>query len=465
MMTRRMGTGLVAVGLSLCLAVPGAVAATTRASGGTAGSPGLGDSLFPHAGNGGYRVGHYNLDLTYRPKTDVLQGVATIQARATKTLSAFNLDLYQLHVDRVVINGRHAGFSRHGSELTLRPARALAHGRTFTVRMTYHGIPKVYIDPDGSQDGWIATADGATAVNEPLGSMTWFPVNNHPSDKATYRISITVPRGLKGVSNGNLVSHRRHGGMTTWVWDEPDQMASYLSTATVGRFRMIRCLTAGGIPSWSFVDPTMAGGVKTARRVSRVVTYWTKQFGAYPFTSTGLIIDRGSYGYALEVQTRPVFPFNPGTYTLVHEFAHQWFGDSVTPEDWSDIWLNEGFATYAQWMWQARRHPGAPHRNFERLLKVPASAALWHPPPAVPGTGANLFGWPVYSRGAMALQALRQRIGSEDFHRLLKRWAALHRQGNATTHQLQSLAEHISGKHLGRLFRAWLYHDGKPTTW
>jgi aminopeptidase N len=465
MTTRRMVSGLAVAGMALCVAVSGGSAGAARASGGTAGSPGLGDSLFPHAGNGGYRVGHYNLDLTYRPKTDVLHGVATVQARATKALSAFNLDLYKLHVDTVTVDGHAARFSRQGSELTLRPARTLGRGQAFTVRVAYHGIPKIYIDPDGSEDGWIATADGATAVDEPLGAMTWFPVNNHPSDKATYRVSITVPNGLKGVSNGNLLSHHSHGGMATWVWDEPDQMASYLSTATVGRFRMIRCLTAGGIPSWSFVDPTMPGGVKTAGRVSRVVTYWTKEFGTYPFTSTGLIIDRGSFGYALEVQTRPVFPFNPGTSTLVHELAHQWFGDSVTPSDWSDIWLNEGFATYAQWLWEARKHPGAPHRNFERLLKVPADKPLWHPPPAVPGTGANLFGLPVYARGAMALQALRQRIGSADFHTLLRRWAGLHRQGNATTHELEALAEHISGKPLSALFQAWLYHDGKPTTW
>jgi aminopeptidase N len=395
----------------------------------------------------------------------VLRGVAIIRARATKALSAFNLDLYKLHVDKVSVNRKPAEFSRYGSELTLHPSRTLPRGTSFAVRVTYHGIPKVYIDPDGSQDGWIATPDGATAVNEPLGSMTWFPVNNHPSDKATYRVSITVPKALTGISNGVLISHRRHGAMRTWVWREPDQMASYLATATVGRFRTIRCRTAGGVPSWSFVDVTMPKAVTFANRVSKVVTYWSKEFGAYPFVSTGVIYDRGHYGYALEVQTRPVFPYVANMLTFVHELAHQWFGDSVTPRDWSDIWLNEGFATYAQWMWEARKHPGAPHRNFERLLKVPADAPLWHPPPAIPGTGANLFGWPVYSRGAMALQALRQRIGSADFHQLLKRWASLHRQGNATTHQLESLAEHISGKELGTLFDAWLYHDGKPTSW
>jgi aminopeptidase N len=439
-----------------------APAPATRA---TAGAPGLGDSLFPKAGNGGYDVRHYSITLHYRPGSDSLRATATITARATKALSSFHLDFYGLNVESVSARGRAAEFDRHGSELTVTPARPIRAGVTYDVTVDYHGTPTVYIDPDQSEDGWITTDDGVAVADEPLGAMTWFPVNNHPSDKATYRVSITVPRGLVGISNGNLVRRRPHRGETTWVWRERDLMASYLSTATVGRFTVIRGRTAQGIPIWSFVDPRLHGGLGVAARVRSVTGYWSSLFGPYPFSSTGVILDKADYGYALEVQTRPLFPFRPGIATLVHELAHQWFGDSVTPKDWSDIWLNEGFATYAEWLWEARTHPGAPHRRFAALYASPRSSGLWRPAPALPGTPRHLFGNPVYSRGAMTLQALRERIGSADFFTVLRRWVQQHRQGNATTHELKALAERVSGKQLDTLFRVWLYRRGKPSHW
>jgi len=366
----------------------------------------------------------------------------------------------------VQVDGHAARFSRQGSELTLRPARTLGRGRAFTVRVAYHGVPKIYIDPDGSEDGWIATADGATAVDEPLGAMTWFPVNNHPSDKATYRVSITVPNGLKGVSNGNLLSHHSDGGMTTWVWDEPDQMASYLSTATVGRFRMIRCLTAGGIPSWSFVDPTMPGGIKTAGRVSRVVTYWTKEFGTYPFTSTGLIIDRGSFGYALEVQTRPVFPFNPGTSTLVHELAHQWFGDSLAPVRWSDVWLNEGHADYYQQVYAEEFFEGPGYTEaYWRDAYARANQLRHDFGPVAKPTGNDiftLFSDNVYSGGSLTLFALRQVVGERTFSAIERGWVDRYKDESVSTEQFIAFASSVAHRNLTGFLRDWLYGTTVP---
>jgi aminopeptidase N len=158
-----------------------------------------------------------------------------------------------------------------------------------------------------------------------------------------------------------------------------------------------------------------------------------------------------------------VFDFVPDTATLVHELAHQWFGDSVTPADWSDIWLNEGFATYAELLWRARTHPAYPHRVFTRLYRTHSrSDPFWQIPVTRPGDPARLFGEAVYTRGAMALEALRIRIGSSDFLRLLKRWATLHRHGTATTRDFRALAERVSGRRLGHLFHVWLDVGAKP---
>ncbi|MGI8612848.1 MAG: M1 family metallopeptidase [Nocardioidaceae bacterium] len=451
-----------------------ATVALTAPAGGAAASPAperahpggaaSGDSLFPLAGNGGYGVRHYDLALSYRPSSDVLQGTARLRIRTNTGLSRFNLDLQGLRVSRVSVDGRSAKWSRSGHELVVRPVAPLPARTGHDVVVRYSGVPHTHIDPDGSEDGWVPTDDGAVAVNEPVGAMTWFPVNNTPRDKATYRIAITAPARLTGVSNGNLVRRTRHGRTATWVWRERDAMASYLSTVAIGHFDVIRS-RVDGVPLRSFVDPQVKGGARTARKVASVLRVWDRRFGPYPFSSSGVIIDRADFGYALEVQTRPVFPFNPDQLTLVHELAHQWYGDSVTLKDWSDIWLHEGFATYAEWLWQARRHPGAPHRHFDRLYRTPADSSLWSPPPAVPGTGEHLFGSPVYTRGAMALQALRERIGGRHFFTVLRRWAAEYRQGSGTTAELQQLAEHVSGRRLDHLFHAWLYHDGKPRHW
>ncbi|MGH3495930.1 MAG: M1 family metallopeptidase [Nocardioidaceae bacterium] len=461
-------SALTSVATAAALVTTGA-SATPGTGGGTGpdrlihGSPGAGDSLFPHAGNGGYDVRHYGLTLRYSPTDGVLHGIDRIRLRTHQPLDTFNLDLSRLHVDSVRVDGGTAHWRRSGTELRVAPGHRLARATTHLVVIRYHGRPHTWIDQDGSEDGWIQTPDGADAVNEPLGAMTWFPVNNTPADKASYDLSITVPRGLTGISNGRLRSHRSHAGLTTWVWRERDQMASYLVTATIGRFRMITGRGPRGVPIRSFVDPSMAGAAAVAHRVAGVLRVWSRDFGPYPFSSAGIIIDRADYGYALEVQTRPVFPFVPDQSTLVHELAHQWYGDSVGLRDWSDIWLNEGFATYAEWLWRARSHPGAPHRILRRLYRDNGPhSSLWSPPPGRPGSGAHLFGTPVYARGAMALQVLRERIGTPDFFTVLRTWARQHRQGHGTTAQLRRLAARVSGQRLGSVFWTWIYHDGKP---
>ncbi|WP_329460036.1 M1 family metallopeptidase [Streptomyces sp. NBC_01497] len=435
-------------------------------SGGGHGAPGQGDPYFPLSGNGGYTVRHYDLDLGYEPATKKLTGDATVTARAGQALAAFDLDLSGLTVNRVRVDGRTAHWTRHGQELVVTPPHALRKGATFRVDVAYSGVPQYVTDPDGSADGWITTDDGAFVAGEPQGAMSWFPSDNNPLDKASYSFRVTVPAGYTAVCNGVLDAQHTRGGKTTFQWRQDQPMASYLATATVGRFDVQRYTTASGIPVYNAVDPREAAGAAPAlAKIPEILDWETKLFGPYPFSAAGAIVDDAhDVGYALETQTRPIYDRAPDVSTVVHETAHQWFGDSVSLTSWKDIWLNEGFATYAEWLWQEQHGGDTAQATFDHYDGLPATDSLWDFPSADPGNGANIFASPVYTRGAMALQELRDAVGDKDFFAILKAWAREHRYGNGTTGQFVALSEHLSGKHLGTLFHTWLYTAGKPAT-
>lgn len=366
---------------------------------GTPGAEGVDDPYFPRAGNGGYDVTHYALTLAYTPGTsgtsDDLTGTATITARATHNLSAFDLDLKGMKVNSLTVEGKTASWTRTGQELKVRPPSTLPKGKTFRTTVRYSGTPETITDPDGSEEGWLRTADGALALGEPTGSMAWFPGNDHPSDKATYDITITVPKGLQAVSNGELRTETTTGGgrTTTYTWRTAQPMATYLATVAIGRYDITRTTTKNGVPVYVAVDPEEAAASrKVLAKIPEVMEWEEYNFGPYPFTSTGAIVDRrGDAGYALETQTRPFFPGAPDTGTLVHELAHQWYGDSVTPKTWRDMWLNEGFATYAEWLWNEDHDGDTAQQTFDALYggiyydDPSDSEAIWaFPRPAPP---------------------------------------------------------------------------------
>ncbi|WP_318205191.1 M1 family metallopeptidase [Streptomyces sp. SCL15-4] len=443
---------------------PAAPEAGGRAAPGTAGAPGAGDAYFPLSGNGGYDVRHYDLTLRYRPADRRLDGTAVLTARATQRLTRFDLDLSGLTVTRVTVDGRPARFARDGRELVVTPRTARAKGRDFRVTVAYHGTPGPVTDPDGSADGWIPTDDGAFVAGEPQGAMTWFPANGHPRDKASYDFTLTVPRGRTAVANGVLLGQHTAHGETTFRWRQAEPMAAYLATATVGTFRTERYTTRDGIQVYNAVDPREArAAAPVLKKLPSVLEWESRLFGPYPFRAAGSLVDHApDVGYALETQTRPVYDSAPDLGTLVHESAHQWFGDSVSLTAWKDIWLNEGFATYAEWLYSEQHGGPSAQKTFDALYSRPARDGLWAYPPGDPGGGERLFGTPVYERGAMALHALRRAVGDRDFFRVLRAWADGHRGGHGTTAGFVGLAERTSGKRLKGLFDTWLYTRGKP---
>jgi aminopeptidase N len=450
------------------LATTSATAAAPRF---TPGAPGVGDPYFPLEGNGGYDVGHYTLDLAYAPATHHLGGTVRIAAIATQNLSRFDLDLSGMTVHRVTVNNVRASFTRAGQELQITPRSGLPRGQAFTVAVSYEGSPQTIVGSPivfGADYGWQYTPDGAFVGDEPNAARTWFPVNDHPTDKASYTFRISVPSDRQVIANGDLLSHRTHNGQTTWVWDETSPMASYLATVDIGNWVFRTGTSPAGIPETVGYDPALAADVaqqRTFELSGEVTDFWSKEFGPYPFTSTGAIVDNvPGVGFSLETQTRPLYGFAPDPVTLSHELSHQWFGDSVSVATWRDIWLNEGFATFAMRLWT--EHTGGPSTfaAFKATYDgIPATSPFWNQAIADPQRD-TMFSTAVYYRGGMTMAALRHHIGDYAFFTLLHRWTSQHRYGNASTAQFIALADRVSGEDLTSFFDTWLYQKTKPAT-
>jgi aminopeptidase N len=471
---------LIVLAAAAALLATAAPAAATRY---VEGAPGAGDPFYPMAGNGGYQVKHYALALDYDPASDVLSGRAAVFAKATQNLKSFNLDLRRfLNVERVTVNGRRANFTREDvHELVISPRPKLKAGRGFVVTVRYEGTVEPVVDPDESIEGWIPTDDGAFVVNEPQGSPGWYPANDTPKDKATYDFAISVPRGREALANGKLVGKFDHGSETTWLWRARDPLAPYLSTATNGEFETRFGRLPNGLPEYNAVDPQTRvrtgpppfGTPNPQLAWDRLdvqpetVALFEELYGDYPFEAMGAIVDWApDVFYALESQTKPNYWHVPSIGTIVHEIAHQWWGNSVTLTEWPELWLNEGFATWSEWIYFERTGGDTAQETFDALYAIPETDPdfedLWFPAPLNLGGPEELFHTPVYDRGAMTLQALRVKVGDDVFFRILRNWYEENAGGNVTTADFIALSERESGQELDEFFDIWLETDGRP---
>jgi aminopeptidase N len=500
--TRRRVSGAltaVLVGMGTLVLSAGATAAQTGPGGPTytAGAAGAGDAYFPFAGNGGYDVQNYDLDLTYTPPAPApaplvgqLSGVATIDLVATQDLDRFNLDLRGMDVQAITINGKSArevtppapGAAVEGAaywhvqddaarvwELTIQPRPKIKAGETAQVVVTYGGETTRPEDIEGALYGWVTMRDGAMVVGEPEGSMTWYPVSDHQTDKATYGFEITVPEGKVAVANGLPAQDPvTADGWTTWFWDAPDPQASYLTTASVGDYELSTSQTAGGLPIIDAVDDnlTPANAATTEASLALqddMIAFLEEAFVPYPFNSYGSIVDDDTVGYALETQTRPVYSRVAREGTVVHELAHQWFGNAVSPERWQDIWLNEGWATYVEWLWSEHTGGDSAQTSFDGIMSIPADDPFWELAIADPGP-FGLFHGAVYDRGAATLHALRVEVGDEAFFAAAQQWLTRYDDSTGTTEDFQAIFEEVSGQDLDAFFDVWVRTPSKPTT-
>lgn len=447
-------------------------AGTAQAGPAGVGAPGVGDSYFPRFGNGGYDARHYDVRLQYDPATGRLWGTTTILATATQDLSRFNLD-FGLAVSSITVNGWTAAHTtEYEHELVVTPARPITAGSAMSIVVRYADVPSTVVI-DG-RTNWRKTSDGATAIGQPRVSNWWFPSNDHPVDKATYDISVGVPDELEVVSNGvqPVAPAPYRPGWTRWSWRSTTPMQTYLAFLAIGQYDIATDTAPDGRPVVTAYSHNMGERGPAARasieQTVPIAEWAVGVFGDYPFEAYGGVgLPQDSVTFALENQTRPVYnmgAFNAGSspYVVVHELAHQWYGDSVALRDWRDIWLHEGTATYAQWLYSEHLGEGTAQELFDFTYEqVPASDPFWQVAPGDPGA-ANIFHAAVYRRGAMALHQLRLAVGDHAFFTVLKQFAAQRRYGNATTADLRAFAEKLSGKDLSELFQTWLYTPGRP---
>lgn len=436
------------------------------------GAAGAGDPYLPLAGNGGIDVEHYSLDLTYAPPAaggpleGDLQGVATLDVLATQDLRSFNLDLRGLTVSAVTIDGKPADVEQElGNEVVIFPRPKLKAGSDAQVVVTYGGPTGRPTDLEGALYGWVTTRDGAMVVSEPDGAATWFPSSDHPTDKASYDMDITVPDGLVAVANGLLTGSQSADGWTTWSWDAPDPMAAYLATASVGNFGLAEYVTPSGVPIIDAVDADLpASASANLALTGEMMSFFEGLYGDYPFVAYGAIVDDDSVGYALETQTRSFFSSRVSEGTMAHELVHQWLGNDVSVSRWADIWHNEGSATYGSWLWIEERGGASAQSRYDAVMAIPAGDDFWALDISDPGP-LNLFASPIYSRSAAMLHALRGEIGDAAFWELTRAVIGEYAGGTMSTAQYEALAAQISGQDLDRFFEVWLHTPEKPTSW
>jgi aminopeptidase N len=441
---------------------PAAGATSSRAGAGRA------DPYFPTLGDRSYAVRHYDLALVADPRAGTLAGTATISAVPRTPISRFQVDLAGLHASAVRVDGHPASVTEDHDKLIVRPRRPLTRGHRFSFEIRYGASPQPGQVPGlGLANGWLTDANTTFTLGEPDAARRWYPANDNPAEKATFTFRITVPIGLEAVANGHLVQETTGPQTVTDVWREDTPMAPYLAEVVIGDLRVEPQPDPAGVPLRNVYSPATQGvAAPIAAATPAMLQFFPSLFGPFPFELYGVVVpDVGARGLGFEAQTLSLI--TPDIFSnlasaeevLAHELTHQWFGDSVSPTRWSDIWLNEGFATYGEWLW-ADHALGTP-----MAVSVADARQKLADAPRVPVDNpsvANMFGRTVYQRGALTLDALRHQVGDPTFFRILQTYASRFGGRSATTQDFVNLAESLGGRQLAALFRTWLGTGALP---
>jgi aminopeptidase N len=425
------------------------------------------DPFFPTFGNNGIDVIHYHLGLDVKPATGRIDAEAALVIRAEDRLPSFTLDLHGLNVSRVHVNGIAARFGQGDDKLRITPRWPIPNGRLFFVKVSYGGVPDPIEDPTapgfGLDLGWFRFGQASYVVSEPVGASTFYPANDEPTDKASFTVALSVPADFTGVANGVPLWKKERGGKEYSLWVMRQPMTTWLATVHVNRFRLNLTRAPDGTPiRVYYTAETPPEDVRGYALAGPMIPFLERLVGPYPFAGYGsVVVDDPVLYYALETQAMSTFPLGTADEaTVVHELAHQWFGNSVSIAKWEDLWIAEGSATYFEVLWPNRNDPTA-FRNA--MLGYYADLVENGVGPAVVESPEEMFTDRTYLRGALALYALRLEVGASTFYRILRTFTSVYRDRNATSQDFIRTAVRVSGRPSVRsLLTAWLYEQAVP---
>ncbi|MEW1807087.1 M1 family metallopeptidase [Pseudarthrobacter sp. NPDC080039] len=442
-------------------AAPGSISAATGTS------P---DPYLPGAGTNAFRVERYELDLDYRVASNRLSGKAVLHGVTRAPTSAIVLDLVGLRATKVLLDGRKPlRFSQRAGQLVVTSHGPFRPEQSFILEVRYEGNPRPRRGAWGDV-GWEELTDGVLVAGQPNGAPSWFPCNDHPRDKASYCFTVTTEANYRVVCNGVLQSHAARASRETWVYEQTEPMAAYLATVQIGRYTPLE-LDAGRegtpVPQSVAVSPVLADRARTglAQQPAMMRTF-NNCFGPYPFPAYTVVVTEDELEIPLEAQSMAILGPNhlgldwESQRLIAHELSHQWFGNSLTASGWQDIWLHEGFACYAEWIWSeeagvmsvAERAAAAWHRLAEEDQDILVGD---------PGPG-RMFDDRVYKRGALALHAVRMALGDLAFFAVLQDWTAGHRHGSVTTQDFIVAVSSATAVDAEPLLHPWLYEEPLP---
>jgi aminopeptidase len=423
------------------------------------GSAEVSDPYVPLHGNEGYVVQHYNLDLDYRVAGNRLAGRAQLTLLPHDAMSRLSLDLTHLRVTKVTADLRRVSrFTQRADKVVVSFDSPLTPGAPVVLDIAYNGSPRP-LDGICGEVGWEELSDGVIVASQPDGAPSWFPCNDTPANKASYAITVTTESPYAVVANGRLVDRRVRASRTTWVYEQAEPMATYLATVQIGRYD--QQTHEAVVPLHSAVPSRLRrSAAHDLAGQPQMLIEFQDMFGPYPFSDYTAVVTDDDLEIPVEAQGLSVFGANHmdgrrGSERLVaHELAHQWFGNSLTVARWQDIWLHEGFACYAEWLWSeradARSADVCAREAWDRLVALPQDLLLADPGPDL------MFDDRLYKRGALTLHALRRSVGDDRFFGFVKGWAAEHRHGTVSTEAFRAFAEHHLGPSASELLSEWL---------